>query len=185
METASLGTCMPFPRKPMGQLKALLNHVEWPDPFFFHWFAASSWTNHSASQSLSFSICKMEREWFLISPQMAVRRREKRNGYIPVGVIQVLPGIITPSTGQRSEPASESFCRQSRVMLHMVGPVVTPYTSESSEAEVGIMQHARTQPGCLLSLLPAFTSWLFWLLTSLSELIKQDSFVSLDRMVIP
>lgn len=127
----------------------------------------------------------METGRFLISPQMAVRHREKRSSYIWVGMIQVLPGITTRSTGQRREPASESFCGHRRVLVHILGPVVKPYTSESSKAEVSITQHARTHPGCLLSLLPALMFWLFWLLTSLGEMIKQDSFVFLDWMLIP
>lgn len=43
----------------------------------------------------------METERFLISPQMAMRRREKRNTYIRVGIIQALPAIITWSMGQK------------------------------------------------------------------------------------
>ena len=127
----------------------------------------------------------METEWFLISLQMAVRHTEKRNSYIQLGIIQVLPGITTRRMGQRREPASESFCGHRRVLLHILGPMVKPYTPESSKAEVGITQHTQTQPGCLLSLLPALMFWLLWLLTSLGELIKQDSFVFLDWMLIP
>ena len=174
MEAASLGTCMPFPRKPMGQLKALLNCIEWPDPIFFHWFPASSWTNHSASQSRSFSSCKMETESFLISPEMAVRHRENKSSYIWVSITEVLPSITTRSMGQRREPANESFCGCRRALLHTLGPMVKPYASESSKAEVGVTQLTRIQLGCLLSMLTALMFWLFSLLTSLGEMIKQD-----------
>lgn len=128
MEDASLGTWMPFPTKPMGQLKALLNCVERPVPFFFHWFAASSWTNHSSSRSLSFSICKMETERFLISPQMAMRHREKRNSYIRVGIIQALPAIITWSTGQKGSQQVH-LSVGTGALWHILGPTVKSYAS--------------------------------------------------------
>lgn len=132
----------------------------------------------------------METERFLISLQINVRHRKKRNSYVQVDIAQILPGITTRTFSMGS---AEGWGRGPATVFLWVPEGQTTHTGTQGEPTNILHQQVRgghhtthlNPDKLLLSPPPAPRLCLFWLLPSLSEFLKQGSFVFLHWMLIP